>query len=110
MVHLHTAWEIPPPPTSLHAPVLPFQRMAAVSKTMKEERVQEYLHQEYKIRSQQAIFSPTYTGQVLTHIYTYTYTHTRTRTKDSGRREDLQHNLHPYNCKSTDHLDIVRNY
>lgn len=46
MVHLHTAWEIPPPPISLHAPVLPFQRMAAVSKTMKEARVQEYLHQE----------------------------------------------------------------
>lgn len=38
---------IPPPPASLHAPALPLQRTAAVSKTMKEARVQEYLHQEY---------------------------------------------------------------
>lgn len=75
MVHLHTAWEIPPPAISLHAPVLSFQRMAAVRKTMREQSIQEYLHQEYKIGPQQAIFSPIYTGQVLMHIYIYAQIH-----------------------------------
>ena len=72
---------------------------------MKEVRVQEYLHQEHKIRSQQAIFSPTYKGQVLMHIYIYVHTYTHTHTYMQAQRilgEDLQHNLHPYGHKSTD--------
>lgn len=91
MVHLHTAWEIPPPPISLHAPVLSFQRIAAVRKTMKEQSIQEYLHQEHKIRPQQGIFSPIYAGQVLMHIYTHIYIYicTNTRTQRILKEERI---------------------
>lgn len=56
------------------------------------------------LRSQQAIFPLTYTGQVFVHVYTHML-------KDSEGREDLQHNFHPYSHKSTDHSQssIIRN-
>lgn len=90
---MYTAWEIPSPPASLHAPALPLQKMAAVSKTMRETRVQEYLHQEHKIRSQQAIFSPTYTAQVFMHTGTHVH-------KGFWKKRDLQRNFYPYSHKS----------